>query len=61
MLPVDLICLENSRKLCPESVAANANVRGKFESLQTLFWIQRLPSCQDLFNWNKGKFQEVSF
>ena len=35
---------------------ANANVRGKFESLQTLslFWIQRLPSCQDLFNWNKG-------
>ena len=29
-----------SRKFCLESVAANANVRGKFESLQTLFWIQ---------------------
>ena len=42
------------RKLCPESVAANANVQGRFESLQTLFWIQRLPCCQDLFNWNKG-------
>ena len=28
--------------------------KGKFESLQTLFWIQRLSSCQDLFNWNKG-------
>ena len=43
-----------SRKLCSEFVAANMNVRGKFESLQTLFWIERSPSCQDLFNWNKG-------
>ena len=28
--------------------------RERARSLQTLFRIQRLPSCQDLFNSNKG-------
>ena len=25
-----------------------------WKPLETLFWIQRFPSCQELFNWNKG-------
>ena len=27
---------------------------GKFGSLQTFFLDSILPSCQELFNWNKG-------